>query len=90
VKPLAQWPVDSRRAIRGVFTDIDDTLTHDGLIAPEALEALGIRFVTARSTQEAMERLRRQHFDVIISDMGREPDEKAVRTGAEPAGLRSR
>jgi len=43
----------------------------------EALEALGIRFVTARSTQEAMERLQRQHFDVIISDMGRGPDEKA-------------
>ncbi len=43
----------------------------------EALEALGIRFVTARSTLEAMERLQRQHFDVIISDMGREPDEKA-------------
>ncbi|NBW50701.1 MAG: HAD family phosphatase [Betaproteobacteria bacterium] len=41
MKPLAQWPVDSRRAIRGVFTDIDDTLTHDGLIAPDALEALG-------------------------------------------------
>jgi len=41
VKPLAQWPVDSRRAIRGVFTDIDDTLTNDGHIAPEALQALG-------------------------------------------------
>jgi len=41
VKPLAQWPVDSRRAIRKVFTDIDDTLTHDGHIAPEALQALG-------------------------------------------------
>ncbi|MDZ7893406.1 MAG: HAD family hydrolase [Rhodoferax sp.] len=41
MKPLAQWPVDSRRAIRGVFTDIDDTLTHDGHIAPEALQALG-------------------------------------------------
>jgi len=41
VKPLAQWPVDSRRAIRGVFTDIDDTLTHDGHIGPEALQALG-------------------------------------------------
>ncbi len=41
MKPLAQWPVDSRRAIHGVFTDIDDTLTHDGRIAPEALQALG-------------------------------------------------
>ena len=43
----------------------------------EALEALGIRFVTARSTQEAMERLQRQHFDVIISDMGRDQDQFA-------------
>ena len=41
MKPLAQWPVDSRRAIRGVFTDIDDTLTNDAHIAPEALQALG-------------------------------------------------
>ncbi len=41
MKPLAHWSLDSRRAIRGVFTDIDDTLTHHGHIAPEALQALG-------------------------------------------------
>ena len=37
---LAQWPLEQRRALRGVFTDIDDTLTHRGRIMPEALQAL--------------------------------------------------
>lgn len=40
MKPLADWPLSERRAIRGVFTDIDDTLTTHGAIAPEALAAL--------------------------------------------------
>jgi hypothetical protein len=38
--PLAQWPADERRRITGVFTDIDDTLTTDGTITPDALQAL--------------------------------------------------
>ena len=38
---LSQWPLEARRRITGIFTDIDDTLTHDGHIAPEALQALG-------------------------------------------------
>ena len=37
----------------------------------KALEALGIRFVLATSTDEALEKLKRQSFDAIISDMGR-------------------
>jgi HAD superfamily hydrolase (TIGR01484 family) len=40
MKPLAVWPIEQRRQIMGVFTDIDDTLTTDGAIAPEALQAL--------------------------------------------------
>ncbi|WP_418122860.1 HAD-IIB family hydrolase [Variovorax sp. 160MFSha2.1] len=39
--PLAQWPQAARGALIGVFTDIDDTLTHDGAITPDALQALG-------------------------------------------------
>ena len=35
--PLAQW---EPRHLLGVFTDIDDTLTTDGAITPEALQAL--------------------------------------------------
>ncbi|WHZ13079.1 MAG: Haloacid dehalogenase-like hydrolase [Burkholderiaceae bacterium] len=38
--PLAQWPIDVRRRLIGVFTDIDDTLTTDGAITPDALAAL--------------------------------------------------
>ena len=38
--PLTQWPIDQRRDIAGVLTDIDDTLTRDGAIEPAALEAL--------------------------------------------------
>ena len=41
MQDLSHWPLESRRQLRGVFTDIDDTLTHEGRIAPEALQALG-------------------------------------------------
>ena len=40
MKPLANWPVEERRALVGVFTDIDDTLTTHGSITPDALQAL--------------------------------------------------
>ena len=38
---LTDWPLQARRQIVGVFTDIDDTLTTDGAITPDALQALG-------------------------------------------------
>jgi HAD superfamily hydrolase (TIGR01484 family) len=40
LQPLASWPLDARRRITGVFTDIDDTLTSHGSITPDALQAL--------------------------------------------------
>ena len=43
----------------------------------QALEALGINFVLAVSTEEALERLNQQKFDAIISDMGRPLDNQA-------------
>ena len=38
--PLHLWPAVERSNITGVFTDIDDTLTTDGSITPDALQAL--------------------------------------------------
>ena len=38
--PLVDWPLAARAHITGVFTDIDDTLTTDGAITPDALAAL--------------------------------------------------
>ena len=40
MKSLSDWPVEQRRNIIGVFTDIDDTLTTQGVITPDALQAL--------------------------------------------------
>ena len=39
-RPLAEMPREARRAIRGVFTDIDDTLTTHGKLTPAAYAAL--------------------------------------------------
>jgi HAD superfamily hydrolase (TIGR01484 family) len=40
MKLLSSWPQSARAKIVGVFTDIDDTLTTDGAITPDALQAL--------------------------------------------------
>ncbi len=40
MKPLDAWPLHERQGIVGVLTDIDDTLTTDGAITPDALRAL--------------------------------------------------
>ncbi|MDZ7867014.1 HAD-IIB family hydrolase [Acidovorax sp.] len=39
--PLTHWHIAATPPLLGVFTDIDDTLTTDGAITPDALEALG-------------------------------------------------
>ena len=40
MQPISDWPLAARAGITGVFTDIDDTLTTDGAITPDALAAL--------------------------------------------------
>jgi hypothetical protein len=40
MQPLADWVVPRSPRIVGVFTDIDDTLTTEGAITPEAMQAL--------------------------------------------------
>ena len=40
MKPLALWPAADRRQLVGVFTDIDDTLTTQGVATGDALRAL--------------------------------------------------
>ncbi|WP_439113070.1 HAD-IIB family hydrolase [Hydrogenophaga sp.] len=38
--PLSSWPLEARALIQGVLTDIDDTLTTEGAITSDALDAL--------------------------------------------------
>ena len=40
LKPLAEFPLAARKAIRGVLTDIDDTLTIEGRLPAVAYGAL--------------------------------------------------
>ena len=42
-----------------------------------ALSALGFRITISQSTEDALDKLRMGRFDVIISDMGRPPDDRA-------------
>jgi CheY-like chemotaxis protein len=42
-----------------------------------ALEAIGISFVLSTSTDDALSKLEKQSFDLVISDMSRPPDNKA-------------
>ncbi len=41
MQELRHWPVTERHRVTGVFTDIDDTLTTEGEITADALQALG-------------------------------------------------
>ena len=40
MQALQHWPLAERRLVGGVFTDIDDTLTSEGRITADALQAL--------------------------------------------------
>jgi HAD superfamily hydrolase (TIGR01484 family) len=40
MQKIDRWPLAARRGITGVLTDIDDTLTTDGIITPDAFAAL--------------------------------------------------
>lgn len=64
------------RAGKSTLLWVDDNPSNN-LHERQALEALGVSFVLATSTDEALEKLKRQSFDVIISDMGRPPDQQA-------------
>ena len=43
----------------------------------KAFEALGMKFTLSKSTEEALQELGNEYFDVVISDMGRPPDAQA-------------
>jgi CheY-like chemotaxis protein len=53
--------------------DNPDNNTHER----QSLEALGVRFVLSTSTDDALNKVKIQKFDAIISDMGRPPDHTA-------------
>jgi CheY-like chemotaxis protein len=69
-------PTVIRRAGRATVLWVDDR-PNNNIHERQALEAMGVSFVLSTSTDDALEKLKRQSFDAIISDMGRAPDPQA-------------
>ncbi len=65
-----------RRAENSTVLWVDDN-PNNNVHERTALEALGVKFELALSTDEALEKLKRRPYDAIISDMGRPPDSRA-------------
>ena len=65
-----------RRASKATALWVDDR-PGNNIYERQSLEALGLSFVLATSTEEALDLVAKQKFDVIISDMGRPPDPRA-------------
>ncbi len=65
-----------RRASNATALWVDDR-PDNNIFERQSLEALGLSFVLAASTEEALDRIAQQRFDVIISDMGRPSDPRA-------------
>lgn len=65
-----------RRAERSTVLWVDDN-PDNNLHEREALEIVGVSFVISKSTEDALDQVSRQTFDLIISDMGRPPDPRA-------------
>ncbi|HEY0309420.1 MAG TPA: response regulator [Acidobacteriaceae bacterium] len=69
-------PETIRRTKQSKILWVDDQ-PNNNVHEREAFEALGIRFIIATSTEEAVDELRYRSFDAIISDMGRPSDDRA-------------
>lgn len=65
-----------RRAGEATILWVDDR-PDNTIYERKSLEAIGVFFMLATSTEEALEKLKKQKFDVVISDMGRPPDQRA-------------
>jgi len=76
--PLDQWSDAERSKIHGVFTDIDDTLTTEGVITDDALAALGrlkdaglhVIAITGRPIGWSMPFARSWPVDAIVPENG--------------------
>ena len=69
-------PRGQRALRRAVVLWVDDR-PDNNRFERQALEAFGVRFALATSTDDALAQLQRQHFDLVVSDMERHPDRRA-------------
>lgn len=102
MKPLAAWPAAASQALRGIFTDIDDTLTTEGAITADALQALAelrtaglaVVAVTGRSVGWSLPFAGAWPVDAIVAENGavallRRPDGSVEKRYLQDAATRS-
>lgn len=76
--PLTDWPRSASRQLRGILTDIDDTLTAAGAITPDALQALAdlkaaglaVVAITGRSVGWSLPFAASWPVDAIVAENG--------------------
>ncbi len=103
MKPLGDWPLTDRRALVGVLTDIDDTLTTEGAITADALSALAalrasglpVMAVTGRPVGWSEPFARDWPVQAIVAENGavalvREPDGRLRKLYQQDATTRDR
>jgi CheY-like chemotaxis protein len=69
-------PDAAERMERATILWVDDRPANN-TYERQALEALGVQITISKSTEDALDRLRRKPYDVILSDMSRPPDPQA-------------
>ena len=80
------------RRLRGARVLWVDDRPDNNRYERQALEAFGIQIELSESTGDAMDKVRRRPYELIISDMGRPPDARAGYTlldGLRAAGYRT-
>jgi len=74
VNRLAEVNVKKLSEIRALWVDDNP---QNNMYERRSLEAIGIRFVLSTSTEDAIEKLKKDEYDVVISDMGRGNNKEA-------------
>ncbi|MEW7987652.1 MAG: response regulator [Candidatus Thiodiazotropha sp.] len=69
-------PTAIQRASKSRALWVDDHPSNN-ILERQSLETLGMNFVTSKSTEDALAQLEIDKYDLIISDMGRPPDDHA-------------
>lgn len=102
MRPLHTWPASASRGLRGVLTDIDDTLTTEGAITPDTLQALAdlraadlaVVAVTGRSVGWSLPFAAQWPVNAIVAENGavallRRPDGSVEKRYQQDAAMRA-